>query len=182
MSVGLINIIGLLVDIYATILVVRLLLQLVQADFFNPLSQTIFKVTAPIVEPLHKIFPTIGRFNTAALVAAILTKWSFYLMMMSFGSGSVGQIAVYLAIAALSLFETLIEIYFYGILIIAISSWIGTTSHPTERLVNQIIDPYMKPFRKIIPPLGMIDLSPMVAIFTLIFIRGQLLPLLNGLF
>jgi YggT family protein len=103
-------------------------------------------------------------------------------MMMSFGSGSVSQIAVYLAIAALSLFETLIEIYFYGILIIAISSWIGTTSHPTVRLVNQIIDPYMKPFRKIIPPLGMIDLSPMVAIFTLIFIRGQLLPLLNGLF
>ena len=182
MSVGLINIIRLLVDIYATVLVVRLLLQLVQADFFNPLSQTIFKVTAPIVEPLHKIFPTVGRFNTAALVAAILTKWSFYLMMMSFGSGSVSQIAVYLAIAALSLFKTLIEIYFYGILIIAISSWIGTTSHPTVRLVNQIIDPYMKPFRKIIPPLGMIDLSPMVAIFTLIFIRGQLLPLLNGLF
>ena len=181
MSVGLINIIRLLVDIYATVLVVRLLLQLVQADFFNPLSQTIFKVTAPIVEPLHKIFPTVGRFNTAALVAAILTKWSFYLMM-SFGSGSVSQLAVYLAIAALSLFETLIEIYFYGILIIAISSWIGTTSHPTVRLVNQIIDPYMKPFRKIIPPLGMIDLSPMVAIFTLIFIRGQLLPLLNGLF
>ena len=54
MSVGLINIIRLLVDIYATVLLVRLLLQLVQADFFNPLSQTIFKVTAPIVEPLHK--------------------------------------------------------------------------------------------------------------------------------
>jgi YggT family protein len=77
---------------------------------------------------------------------------------------------------------TLIEIYFYGILIVAISSWIGTTSHPTVRLVSQIIDPYMKPFRKIIPPLGMIDISPMVAIFTLIFIRGQLLPVLSGLF
>lgn len=182
MDGGTINIIRLAVDIYATVLLVRLLLQLVQADFFNPLSQTIFKITAPVVEPLHKIFPTIGRFNTAALVSAILVKWSFFLIIMSFDSVSASQIAMLLGVAALSLLGTLIEIYFYGILIVAISSWIGTTSHPTVRLVSQIIDPYMKPFRKIIPPLGMIDISPMVAIFTLIFIRGQLLPVLSSLF
>ncbi|MEZ8132877.1 MAG: YggT family protein [Polaribacter sp.] len=182
MDGGTINIIRLVVDIYATVLLVRLLLQLVQADFFNPLSQTIFKITAPVVEPLHKIFPTIGRFNTAALVSAILVKWSFFLIIMSFDSVSASQIAMLLGVAALSLLGTLIEIYFYGILIVAISSWIGTTSHPTVRLVSQIIDPYMKPFRKIIPPLGMIDISPMVAIFTLIFIRGQLLPVLSSLF
>lgn len=182
MDGGTINIIRLVVDIYATVLLVRLLLQLVQADFFNPLSQTIFKITAPVVEPLHKIFPTIGRFNTAALVSAILVKWSFFLIIMSFDSVSASQIAMLLGAAALSLLGTLIEIYFYGILIVAISSWIGTTSHPTVRLVSQIIDPYMKPFRKIIPPLGMIDISPMVAIFTLIFIRGQLLPVLSSLF
>ena len=182
MDGGMINIIRLVVDIYATVLLVRLLLQLVQADFFNPLSQTIFKITAPVVEPLHKIFPTIGRFNTAALVSAILVKWSLFIIMIGFGKVLVGQLPTYLFIAALSLLGTLIEIYFYGILIVAISSWIGTTSHPTVRLVSQIIDPYMKPFRKIIPPLGMIDISPMVAIFTLIFIRGQLLPVLSGLF
>ena len=182
MDGGTINIIRLVVDIYATVLLVRLLLQLVQADFFNPLSQTIFKITAPVVEPLHKIFPTIGRFNTAALVSAILVKWSLFIIMIVFGQVLVEQLPTYLFIAALSLLGTLIEIYFYGILIVAISSWIGTTSHPTVRLVSQIIDPYMKPFRKIIPPLGMIDISPMVAIFTLIFIRGQLLPVLSGLF
>ena len=182
MDGGMINIIRLVVDIYATVLLVRLLLQLVQADFFNPLSQTIFKITAPVVEPLHNIFPTIGRFNTAALVSAILVKWSLFIIMIAFGKVLVEQLPTYLFIAALSLLGTLIEIYFYGILIVVISSWIGTTSHPTVRLVSQIIDPYMKPFRKIIPPLGMIDISPMVAIFTLIFIRGQLLPVLSGLF
>ena len=182
MDGGMINIIRLVVDIYATVLLVRLLLQLVQADFFNPLSQTIFKITAPVVAPLHKIFPTIGRFNTAALVSAILVKWSLFIIMIAFGQVLVEQLPTYLFIAALSLLGTLIEIYFYGILIVAISSWIGTTSHPTVRLVSQIIDPYMKPFRKIIPPLGMIDISPMVAIFTLIFIRGQLLPVLSSLF
>ncbi|MDG2146090.1 MAG: YggT family protein, partial [Porticoccaceae bacterium] len=64
MSGGLIDIIRLVIDLYATVILVRLLLQLVQADFFNPISQTIFKITAPIVEPLHKIFPTFGKFNT----------------------------------------------------------------------------------------------------------------------
>ena len=185
MDGGTINIIRLVVDIYATVLLVRLLLQLVQADFFNPLSQTIFKITAPVVEPLHKIFPTIGRFNTAALVSAILVKWSLFpnhYELLDSVSAESDYRPMLLGVAALSLLGTLIEIYFYGILIVAISSWIGTTSHPTVRLVSQIIDPYMKPFRKIIPPLGMIDISPMVAIFTLIFIRGQLLPVLSSLF
>ena len=53
MGDGAVNIIRLVIDLYATVLLVRLLLQLVQADFFNPISQTIFKVTAPVVETLH---------------------------------------------------------------------------------------------------------------------------------
>jgi YggT family protein len=100
---------------------------------------------------------------------------------MSIGAVYPQQLIMFLLVSALSLFGTLIEIYFYGILIVAISSWVGTLDHPNVRLVSQIIDPYMKPFRNTIPPIGMIDISPMVAIFTLMFIRAQILPLLNGL-
>jgi len=182
MSGGLINIIRLVIDLYATVILVRLLLQLVQADFFNPISQTIFKVTAPIVEPLHKIFPTFGKFNTAALAAAILVKWSFFIIWFGFQSALPSQLIPFLLVAAVSLIGTLIQIYFYGILIVAISSWVGTTNHPTVRLVNQVIDPYMKPFRSVIPPIGMIDISPMVAILVLMVARAQVLPALNGIF
>lgn len=182
MSGGLIHIIRLVIDLYATVILVRLLLQLVQADFFNPISQTIFKVTAPIVEPLHKIFPTFGKFNTAALAAAILVKWSFFIIWFGFQSALPGQLVPLLLVAAVSLIGTLIQIYFYGILIVAISSWVGTTNHPTVRLVNQVIDPYMKPFRSVIPPIGMIDISPMVAILVLMVARAQVLPALNGIF
>ena len=173
MSGGLIDIIRLVIDLYATVILVRLLLQLVQADFFNPISQTIFKITAPIVEPLHKIFPTFGKFNTAALAAAILVKWSFFIIWFGFQSALPGQLVPLLLVAAVSLIGTLIQIYFYGILIVAISSWIGTTNHPTVRLVNQVIDPYMKPFRSVIPPIGMIDISPMVAILVLMVARAR---------
>ena len=182
MSGGLIDIIRLVIDLYATVILVRLLLQLVQADFFNPISQTIFKITAPIVEPLHKIFPTFGKFNTAALAAAILVKWSFFIIWFGFQSALPGQLVPLLLFAAVSLIGTLIQIYFYGILIVAISSWVGTTNHPTVRLVNQVIDPYMKPFRGVIPPIGMIDISPMVAILVLMVARAQVLPALNGIF
>ncbi|MDP7405055.1 MAG: YggT family protein, partial [Porticoccaceae bacterium] len=75
----------------------------------------------------------------------------------------------------------LIQIYLYGILIIAISSWIGTTDHPFVRLTHQIIDPYMRPFRNIIPPIGMIDISPMIAILVLIFAETQFQRFINNL-
>ena len=59
------DIFSLIIQIFSFLLLVRLLLQLVQADFYNPISQTIFKICAPVVEPLNKIFPTLGSLNTA---------------------------------------------------------------------------------------------------------------------
>lgn len=169
------------IDIYASLLLIRLLLQLVQANFFNPVCQTIFKVCAPVVEPLSRLLPTIGSFNIAALVAAVLVKWSFYLLMMGFGAVAMGEIFAYLAVAGFELLRTLIEIYFWGIFILVISSWVGTTNHPTVRLVGQIVEPYMRPFRNLIPPIGMIDISPMVAIFALMLIQSRLLPMVGDL-
>jgi len=168
-------------DLYATILLIRLLLQLVRADFYNPISQGIFKVCAPVVEPLHRILPSFGRFNTAVLVAAILVKWSFYVLLATVGGVLSADIFAFLAVATFELLRTLIEIYFWGIFILVIFSWIGTPRHPAAILMNQVISPYLSPFRKHIPPLGMIDISPMVAIFTLMIIRAQLLPVIAGL-
>ena len=107
MSETLIFILRSVIDIYASLLLIRLLLQLVQANFYNPICQTIFKVCAPVVEPLNRLLPTIGSFNLAALVAAILVKWSFYLLMIGFGAGAPSEIFVYLAVAGFDLLRTL---------------------------------------------------------------------------
>ncbi|MEJ6744503.1 MAG: YggT family protein [Parasphingorhabdus sp.] len=177
---GIVSILKIAIDIYASLLLIRVLLQLVQADFFNPISQTLFKVTSPVVEPLRGIFPTIGNLNTAGLAAALLLKWVYWLIVLTL-SGLIGpQMLGYLAVALVELLGTLIDIYFWGIFILVISSWVGTASHPTVRLVTQIVDPYMAPFRRIIPNIGMIDLSPMVAIFTLMIVRDRLMPQLVG--
>ena len=174
MNETLIFIIKTATNLYATLLLLRFLLQLVQADFYNPISQTVLKICAPVVEPLHIVLPTIGRFNLAALMAPIIVKWSFYVLLALSGVLA-GSIVSYLPVALFWLLQTLIEIYFWGIFILVISSWVGTGSHPAVALISQVIDPYMSPFRKLIPPIGMIDISPMAAIFTLMIIRAQLL-------
>lgn len=174
------NILNLAVQIFSFLLLIRLLLQLVQADFYNPISQTIFKICAPVVEPLGKLFPTLGSLNSAALVAAIIVQWSFYLIFGLIKGVPLLGIIAYLPLAAYNLLFILIEIYFWGIFIIAISSWIGTTGHPSVRLISQLVEPYLRPFRKFIPPMGMMDFSPMVAIISLIIIRNSVLPVIGG--
>lgn len=166
-------------DIVAIILLIRFLLQLVGADFYNPVSQGVLKICNPLVGPLQKIIPSFGRFNLSVLVVALLIKWSFFVVMAIVkGVLSVGIFA-FIAWAGFELLRTLVEIYFWGIFILVIFSWVGTPPHPAAQLVHQVISPYMNPFRRIIPPLGMIDLSPMAAIFSLMIIRAQILPLIG---
>jgi len=115
------------------------------------------------------------------LVAAILVRWMFYLIMGLVTGVNFVTIVLYIPIAAFDLLYALIEIYFWGIFILAISSWVGTTGHPSVRLVGQITDPYLRPFRKVIPPIGMMDISPMIAILSLIVIRNKVLPVVGGM-
>ena len=165
-------------DIAAMLLLIRFLLQWVGADFYNPVSQGILKICSPIIRPLEKIIPSFGRFNLSVLVAALLIKWSFFVVMaVAKGVLSTGIFA-FIAWAGFELLRTLVEIYFWGIFILVIFSWVGTPPHPAARLVHQVISPYMDPFRRFIPPLGMIDLSPMAAIFSLMIIRAKILPLI----
>ena len=140
-----------------------------------------FKICAPLVEPLRKILPTFGRLNLAAVAAALLVQWAFYVLILAISGQLSSQVLVYLAVAAFDVLSSLVEIYFWGIFILVISSWVGTTNHPTVRLVGQIVEPYMRPFRNLIPPIGMIDISPMVAIFALMLIQSRLLPMIGGL-
>ena len=165
-------------DIVATLLLIRFLLQLTQADFYNPVSQGILKICTPIAAPLEKLIPTVGRFNLAVLAAAILIKWCFFVIIAAVNGLLSLDISAFLALAAFELLRTLITIYFYGVFILVIFSWVGTPPHPAARLIGQVIMPYTNLFRRFIPPLGMIDISPMVAIFTLMIIRAQILPII----
>lgn len=172
-----INIIDFIASLLAAAFLLRGLLQLFEADFYHPLSQTIVKVTSPLVEPLRRLLPNIGKFNTAAFVSALLMIWVGYVLQ-SLGSLDIFNLFILILPATIKLLYVLVDIYFWGIIIIVIASWVGTMSHPNVALVLQIIDPYLAVFRRFIPPIGMLDLSVMVAIIALYFIERTILPLL----
>lgn len=171
--------IDIIASLYVIVLLLRLLLQWVGADFYNPLSQGIVQLSAPVTNPLAKVVPSAGAFYGPALVAAILVSWLSLILLASLSGGLTLRVLPILLIPALlKMLFLLVDIYFWGIFIVVISSWVGTQSYPMVRIVAQVMEPYLGLFRRIIPPLGMLDLSPLVAILVLGVIKQKLLPML----
>lgn len=157
----LINSIGSLVLL---VIVLRFLLQLVRADFYNPMSQMIVKFTNPLLIPLRRIIPGFGGLDVASLVLALAAQYLLIvLVLMIAGFGINLPFVAMIGWAAVGLGSLLLNIYFWGLLIVIIASWIAPNSYnPALILINQIIDPVMRPIRNKMPDLGGLDLSPMV--------------------
>jgi YggT family protein len=153
-------IISTLAGLYLLIVVLRFLLQLVRADFYNPISQFIVKATNPPLIPMRRLIPGFGGVDIASLVLAILIQAVAIVLILTLSSFPLPlpQILIWSLVGVLSL---ILKIYFWGLLITVIASWIAPNSYnPALILINQILEPAMKPIRKILPDMGGIDLSP----------------------
>ncbi len=155
-------VINTLVGLYLLLVVLRFLLQLVRADFYNPVSQFIVKATNPPLIPLRKIIPGLGGIDIASLVLALLVQAiAIVLILLLNGIQPPVQAVLWAAIGILSL---LLKIYFWGLLITVIASWVAPNSYnPVLILINQILEPAIKPVRKLMPDMGGIDISPIIA-------------------
>lgn len=160
-QVGLL-VINTLVGLYLLLVVLRFLLQLVRADFYNPVSQFIVKATnAPLI-PLRKVIPGLGGIDIASLVLALLVQAVAIILILLLNGIQPPplQVVMWSAIGIISL---LLKVYFWGLLITVIASWVAPNSYnPVLILINQILEPAMKPIRKIMPDMGGIDLSPII--------------------
>jgi YggT family protein len=160
-QVGLL-VINTLVGLYLLLVVLRFLLQLVRADFYNPVSQFIVKATnAPLI-PLRKVIPGFGGIDIASLVLALLVQAVAIVLILLLNGIQPPPLLVVMwsAIGVLSL---LLKVYFWGLLITVIASWVAPNSYnPVLILINQILEPAMKPIRKIMPDMGGIDISPII--------------------
>jgi YggT family protein len=160
-QVGLL-IINTLVGLYLLLVVMRFLLQLVRADFYNPISQFIVKATNLPLIPLRKVIPGIGGIDVASIVLALLVQAVAIVLILLLNGIQPPplQVVIWSAIGILSL---LLKVYFWGLLITVIASWVAPNSYnPVLILINQILEPAMKPIRKIMPDLGGIDISPII--------------------
>ena len=166
--------IGTLLDLYITAVMLRLLLQLVRADFYNPVCQFLVKLTNPALVPLRRLVPSIGRLDTAAVVLMLALEILGVWLVSRIASQPLGPAEIVM-FSVTKLMATLLMTYFFLIIAAVILSWVGgQMRHPVIPLVFQLTDPVMRPIRRVVPPIAGIDLSP---VFALIGIRFLLLLL-----
>ena len=158
-------------NIYIMVIVLRLWLQLNRADFYNPFSQFTVKVTQPIIGPLRRVIPSIGALDTATLVFAIVVSFAKVLVYIAMTAGGIpSDILSALIISVLSLVNQILWLVFFVVVIRALLSWFSQGSNPIELVMQQLTDPLLRPVRRLIPPIGGLDLSVLVFLLAFQFI------------
>ncbi len=159
-----------LFTLYVALFMLRLLLGLSKADFYNPLSQFIVTATNPLLRPLRKILPPIGRVDTASIAIMLLLTIIQYGLLLAL-RGQAANIFALIPFAVVKLIEMLIYVYIIALLIQAVISWVNpgaySMQNPMASLLDSLTRPLLTPLRKIVPQIGMLDLSPLVAILGL---------------
>ncbi len=153
-----------LFGLYIVAIMLRFLLQWVRADFYNPLSQFLVKVTNPPLIPLRRILPGIGGVDLASIALMfILTAIKLILIFMLRGFSV--PILSLLILTLADLVELFLMVFLVAIIIQVILSWVAPHQHnPISLLLRQLTEPLLKPIRRLIPSLGGLDFSPLIAL------------------
>ena len=155
-------------SLYLLAMLLRFVLQLVRADFYNPICQFLVKITNPLVIPLRKVIPGFGGMDMASLLLALLLQLAGIVALLLINGLGLPNVLLLLAWSALGIIGLLVNIYFFALLAMIILSWVAPGSnHPAIYLLFQITEPVMAPFRKALPAMGGMDFSP-ILLFILI--------------
>ena len=172
-GVLLVNTLG---GLYLLAIMLRFLLQVARADFYNPFTQAIVKVTDPAVRLFRRIIPGYRGLAFASLLLALLVQCIATTLLISlsgFGIPGAGLVVSWSVIGLLSL---VLNIYFWGMMISIIASFIAPLSgHPALVLIRQLTEPLMEPFRRFLPSMGGLDLSPIFVFLAIQIIRTMLI-------
>ena len=166
---------------YILAVMLRLILQIVRADFYNPVSRFIVKITNPPLKPLRRFIPGFAGIDMASvLVMLTLQMLEFYIitLLRNFPTPDILGLGLY---AFVELITLGFYIFLFSIFILALLSWINPGHYnPITNLLHQITEPVLKPARRILPPMSGMDLSPMLAMVWLWLIKLLLLDPLGG--
>lgn len=160
MGSGIASFLQLLFHLVTFIVVLRFLLHLSRADYFNPITQGVVKATNPLLLPLQTLLRPMGRLDLASLLLAIVIKAVGIFLAVKLNGQLAGIGSIFVGGVA-GVVKTALDIYFFALIISIILSWVAPqANHPGALLVYQLTEPLMAPVRKIIPSLGGLDLSP----------------------
>ena len=154
------TIFGLLILVF----MLRLLMQLVRADFHNPVSQFIVKVTNPVLRPLRRFIPgMLGIDMASVLVLLVLQAVELLLTGLVLGV-SIPPVSL-VALSVAELLDLTLKVFLFSLIIQVILSWVNPNGHnPVSIILYSLNEPLLRPARRLIPPISGFDLSPMVVI------------------
>jgi YggT family protein len=173
---ALVFIIDALTSLYLLVLLLRFWLPWLRADFRNPLAQGILKLTSPVIIPLRRVVPSFGRLDTATVLVAFVVQYlGIFLMLLILGTSAAFSVIATTAIVKLVLLS--VNLFMFAIFIRIILSWISSGQYnPATAIISTMTEPLLRPVRRLIPPLGGFDISPIFVIIAL----GALTRVLMG--
>ena len=140
--------------------VLRLLFQLVRADFRDPMADAIVRVTNWLILPLRKVLPPIGKIDSATVVAVLLVAAARTFILMALAGAGFGDGVAFLRITLLDLVGLVLRVYLFAMLLYWLTSMVSPGGYaPGVRLLGQVCEPILKPVRRVIPRIGQIDFS-----------------------
>jgi YggT family protein len=177
-----------LFDLYVLLVLLRFLLQMLRADFYNPVSQFIVRMTTPPLRFLRRFIPSISGQDTASIVLCLLLIYGKFLLMraLSIPAVNIGGQAARLDSASYAglliysvadLLALLLTVFLVAVIIKVVLSWISPGHYnPVIGLVDRIASPVLRPIRRLLPSIGGLDLSPLFATLALLVIKMLVVP------
>ena len=157
-----------LLSLYLIVVLLRFLLQVARADFYNPISQFVVKVTNPLVKPLRRWIPGLAGLDLATLLLALLVQFVAIMLLFLIVTGGFPNPLSALLWSLIGVTATILKVYLFSIMISIIFSWLAPqSSHPALRLLHQLNEPVMAPFRRLLPPMGGLDFSPILVLISI---------------
>ncbi|MDH3409349.1 MAG: YggT family protein [Gammaproteobacteria bacterium] len=167
MRPALVFIINTIAQLYLLVMLLRLWLPWFRADFRNPIAQGILRLTSPLVIPVRRVIPPIGRLDTATVIVAFALQYLTVLVILTIKGISAGILPIALT-SLIDLVLLSLRLFTFAIFIHIILSWIAPgTYNPATAFIAMLVEPVLRPFRNLIPSIGGLDISPIFAIIGL---------------
>jgi len=165
-----------LFGLYTAVVIIRFMLQITRADFYNPVSQFVVKLTTPVLRPLRRIIPSYAGLDLSSLVLAWLLK-SAELALLTLVLGLDRNPLGALAWAFPGLVGLVINIILFAVFVRVILSWLNPDPYnPALSVLDSLTAPVLRPAQRLLPPLGGLDLSPMLVMIALILLEMLVVP------
>jgi len=165
-----------LLGVVCFLFLARFILQASRANYNNPISQGIVKATDPVLRPMRMLIPSFRNLDFAALMAAWLIKILAVALTYGITSQFMPGVGYLIGFGLFQMLQLLLTVYWFALIVIIVLSFVAPGSyHPAAELLAQITEPILAPARRLIPPLGGLDFSPILVFMILILIRDYLL-------